>query len=183
MTTAKQSDDPHTAPLGGAPREAEPELSPPLSADERVLRAEAWRCRDYANHCDLHGNPNGAQFRAFAEAVERTLAALTAATARVRELEAERDATARVAPPVERDTNFVALRELSVEAREALGAWGPPTPEHDNPLYYPLLFLCEKVDATLRYVLKRAHDDVAEGNRAAAEWLARAALRQEEPRE
>ena len=71
-------------------------------------------------------------------------------------------------------SNFDDLRELSAEAREALRAWGPPTPEHDNPLYYPLLFLCEKIDAALRHVVREAFDASAEENRLAAQFFAAA---------
>ena len=71
-------------------------------------------------------------------------------------------------------SNFNDLREFSAEAREALRAWGPPTPEHDNPLYYPLLFLCEKVDAALRHVVREAFDASAEENRLSAQFIAAA---------
>ena len=52
-------------------------------------------------------------------------------------------------------SHYTDLRELAAEARAALRAWGPPTPDHDNPLYYPLLFLTEKVEAVDRHVLRQ----------------------------
>ena len=40
--------------------------------------------------------------------------------------------------------------DLLDDADRALRAWGPPTPEHDNPLYYPLLFLARALRSVLR---------------------------------
>ena len=47
-------------------------------------------------------------------------------------------------------SNLDDLRDRVAEAREALRRVDPPTPERDNPLYYPLLFLAETADAVVR---------------------------------
>lgn len=77
----------------------------------------------------------------------------------------------------ERETGFTSLRDLAAEARAALGrVAAPSSPEQDRDgLYYPLLFLTEQVEATLRHVLQSAFASVGEDNAASADWLRRAA--------
>lgn len=44
------------------------------------------------------------------------------------------------------------LTEMAAEARAALAKVSPPTPENDNPLYYPLLFLVESAEPVARWL-------------------------------
>lgn len=72
------------------------------------------------------------------------------------------------------DTQFDNLRLHVAEARAALAHVPPPTPDNDNPLYYPLLFLTETAECVLRNTLRVAHEAVAEENAGAAQFLAAA---------
>lgn len=71
-------------------------------------------------------------------------------------------------------SNFTDLRDHCTAARDAMRRAGPPTPENDNPLYYPLLFLTETAESVLRHTLKEAHESVANENEGAARFLANA---------
>jgi hypothetical protein len=76
-------------------------------------------------------------------------------------------------------SNFENLKLHVGEAREALRSVdGPPLPEDSsNPyatLYYPLLFLTETVEATLRAVTKRSYEETRPEIEAAEKWLAEA---------
>ena len=92
--------------------------------------------------------------------------------------------TVRIAFPLPReprvvtaqDSNFTQLRDLAMEAREALRSVERPSCDNVgfNPLYYPLLFLCAQVETTLRSVLRSAHADMADEQAATARWFAEA---------
>ena len=69
-------------------------------------------------------------------------------------------------------SNFTDLRDQCREARAALSRVRPPTPEQDNPLYYPLLFLAETAESVLRHTLKEAYSGVQDENEGAARFLA-----------
>ena len=110
MTTAKQSDDPHTAPLGGAPREAEPQQVDVPRYPSGTVRyrhdghgwvvSERWANEDaflFSGSLVSHACDPTWLFARFAEALRQ----LAAATARVREVEAERDAWRAYAEHVE----------------------------------------------------------------------------------
>lgn len=73
-------------------------------------------------------------------------------------------------------SNFEDLRLHVSEARGALAQVSAPSPENDNPLYYPLLFLTETAEAVLRHALKEAHAGVAEENKGAAAFIASSSL-------
>lgn len=67
--------------------------------------------------------------------------------------------------------NFDALREHVADARAALAKVPAPTPDADNPLYYPLLFLTETASAVLRHVLRDAYESVRTENEGAATFI------------